>query len=387
MNGKRWLQPALLGAVVVAALLIGGVVATRSGDGSQTAVRTATSAPSATSAASATRPVASSPGATSTANAPTVAGSIADVVDRVRNSVVVIESADSVGSGIVIDRDGHILTNYHVVEGQQSLKVVLADGNASTATVLGIDPDTDLAVIQATFPADQLFPATLGNSDLMRAGDPVFAIGDPFSYAFTVTSGIISATGRTTQSSFTGRSIRDVLQIDAAVNPGSSGGPLFNFTGEVIGINTSIENPSGRFFAGLGFAIPSNTALRFLPDLIAGQTIKHPQLGVSVLPLDRVVAAGLGLGVSRGLYVTSVKPGSAAARAGLVAGPSTRSGQAGPDGDVILSIDGRPALTFLDLVRAIDNIDVGETVAIVIVRGGQQRTLSATLQPWDLQSN
>ena len=162
---------------------------------------------------------------------------------------------------------------------------------------------------------------------------------------------------------------------------------MFNINGEVIGINTSIENPDGRFFVGLGFAIPSNTALRFLPDLIAGQTIKHPQLGVSVLPLDQVVAPGLGVNVARGLYVTSIQPGSAAARDGLVAGQANRNGQAGLGGDVIVSIDGKPTFTFLDLVRAIDNVDVGKSVALVVVRGGRQQTLSATLQPWDLQSN
>lgn len=378
MSGRHWLQPVLLAAVVVAAVVIGGVVATREDDASSSVARTP---------ATTTHPVASTPAMTPTALAPNVTGSIADIVARVGDSAVVIEGPNSAGSGIVIDRDGHILTNYHVVQGQPSLKVTLADGSASTATVLGIDPDTDLAVIQATFPADDLTPATLGDSDQMRAGDPVFAIGDPFSYPYTVSSGIISATGRTTQSSFTGRSIHDVLQIDAAVNPGNSGGPLFNLAGEVIGINTSIENPDGRFFVGLGFAIPSNTALRFLPDLIAGQTIKHPQLGVSVLPLDQVIAPTLGVTVARGLYVTSVQPGSAAARAGLVPGQLTRTGQTGAGGDVILSIDGKQTLTFLDLVRAIDMVDVGSTVTIVIERAGARQTVSATLQPWDLQSN
>ena len=389
MTRKPWLQPLVLGAVVVISMLLGGVVAARSGG------RSARSFATVATAASSTHPVAATSGTAAGARvtgsvASSLACSIADVVDRVRQSAVLIEGVNDAGSGLVIDRDGHILTNYHVVEGQQTLKVKLSDGSASTATVLGFDPGSDLAVIQATFPADRLIPATLGNSDQVRTGDAVFAIGAPFNQPFTVTSGIISATGRTTQSSFTGRSIRDVLQTDAAVNPGNSGGPLFNMNGEVIGINTSIENPNGRFFIGLGFAIPSNTVLRFLPALIAGQTIKHPQLGVSVLALDDVIAKDLGLGVGRGVYVTSVQPASAAARAGVVAAPASRSAQStqpARGGDVIVSLDGQTIASFEDLARAIDRAEVGKNVSIVVVRGGQQQTLTATLQPWDLQSN
>lgn len=386
MNRKPWLQPLVLGAVIVISMLLGGVVAARSGGRSaplSTAVVTATGS---------THPVAATSGTVAAPRvtgsvASSLAGSIAEVVDRARPSAVLIEGVNDAGSGLVIDRDGRILTNYHVVKGQQTLKVKLADGSASTATVLGSDPGSDLAVIQATFSPDRLIPATLGNSDQVRTGDAVFAIGAPFGQPFTVTAGIISATGRTSQSPFTGRPIRDVLQTDAAVNPGNSGGPLFNMNGEVIGINTSIENPNGRFFIGLGFAIPSNTALRFLPDLIAGRTIKHPQLGVSVLALDEVIAKDLGLGVSRGVYVTSVQPASAAARAGIIAAQASRTAQAGHGGDVIVSLDGQTVASFEDLARAIDRAEVGKNVTIVVVRSGQQQTLTATLQLWDLQSN
>ena len=170
-----------------------------------------------------------------------------------------------VGSGVVIDRSGHILTNYHVVEGAITLVVELPDGTTAAAELIGSDPGNDLAVIRADLPAAALVPATLGDSDAVRVGEPVFAIGNPFDLDFTVTSGIISGVDRESQQRLNGRSIRGVLQTDAAVNPGNSGGPLFNAAGEVIGINTAVENPIGQnFFVGVGYAVPSNTALRFI---------------------------------------------------------------------------------------------------------------------------
>ena len=377
MNQRSWLQPVLLSAAVMMSMLLGGMLATRSG-GAPAAVPAASAAPAAGSTATASRPISAQ-----------ATGSIADVVERVKRAAVLITGADASGSGFVLDTQGHIITNYHVIEGQRTIKVTLWDGTAATAKVLGTDPGTDLAVIQANLPADKLMPAVLGDSDLMRVGDGVFAIGNPFDQPFTVTSGVISAVGRTSQSSFTGRPIRDVLQTDAAVNPGNSGGPLFNLQGEVIGVNSSIENPSGRFFVGLGFAIPSNTVRRFMPALIAGQEIKHPQLGVSVMALDAVIASDLGITTDRGVYVTTVQPNSAAARAGIVAAPATTRGTTTTPrgGDVITSINGMPVTNFQDLARAIDAVDVGTAVRIIVVRSGQQMTLSATLQPWDLQAS
>ncbi|MDA0302598.1 MAG: trypsin-like peptidase domain-containing protein, partial [Chloroflexi bacterium] len=307
MTRKPWILSVVLAFVVVGSMSLGAVVATRAGGGAGGG-----GAVAADGSATTTTPV----------SAPSVVlanGGIADVVDRARKSTVLIEGGSAAGSGVVVDLEGRIVTNYHVVEGQRTLKVILADGTAARATVLGTDPSTDLAVLQSELPKDKLSPVTIGDSSVMRPGDAVFAVGSPFNQPFTVTSGIISATGRSTQSSFTGRSIRDMLQTDAAVNPGNSGGPLFTLEGEMVGINTSIEIPTGRFFVGLGFAIPSNTVLRLLPDLIAGKTVAHAQLGVSVVALDEVIASDMGLSVGRGLYVTSVQPSSAAARAGVVA--------------------------------------------------------------------
>lgn len=300
---------------------------------------------------------------------------ISEVVASVIDSVVLIENANGPGSGsgIVIDQQGHILTNYHVVESMVTVKVTLYDGSAALAQVVGTDPGNDLAVIRATnFTAEQLKPARLGDSAQVRVGQPVFAIGNPFEERFTVTSGIISALNRSSPS-FGGRSIQGVLQTDAALNPGNSGGPLFNLEGEVIGINTSIRNPSGQSFAGLGFAVPSNTAQRYLPQLIAGEAIQHPQLGIAgPVKLDEVTAAELGVTATRGLYLTTVVPEGAASRAGLLAG------------DVVVEINGSPTFTFEQLASAIDRAEVGSEIEIVVVRGEERLTLRATLQPWDL---
>jgi len=371
---QPWVQKVGIGSLIVASMLIGGVVtALVAGDGGDAGGPTVVSATAATEGT-----------VQDSGDAP--AGSLPDLIADVRRSVVVVTAsgggnASSGGTGSVIDRDGHILTNFHVIEGMSELKVTLADGTAAVATVVGTDPGSDLAVLKVDLPSHLLIPVRLADSDRVRVGDTVFAIGHPFGQNFTVTSGIVSATGRVTESAFTGRGIRDVLQVDAAVNPGNSGGPLFNTAGEMVGVNTSIENPNGRFFVGLGFAVPSNTVLRFLPAMIAGETIEHPQLGVSVQALDEVNAATFGVTATRGLYVLQVTPGSAAERAGVLPG-STGSGQGG---DVILAINGEAMESFEALARVIDRSEVGDVVSLRILRGSQEMTLEATLQPWDLQ--
>ncbi len=378
MTRRPVLLSALLAVVIVVSMSLGAAIASRAGEdgGARSEISTTPVSTNTIQPVSTTVRVADS--------------GLATAVALARKSTVLIEGGNAAGSGVVVDRDGHIVTNFHVVEGQTRLKVTLEDGTASRATVLGTDPSSDLAVLQAEFPREKLTPAVLGDSAIVRAGDPVFAIGSPFNQAFTVTAGIISATGRSTQSSFTGRSIRDMLQTDAAVNPGNSGGPLFDSNGEVIGINTSIENPNGRFFVGLGFAIPSNTVHRLLPDLIDGVIIPHAQLGVSIVVLDEVLAEEIGgLGLGRGLYVTSVTPSSAADRAGIVASErsDTPTDAPPPGGDVIISIEGHDTRTFVDLARAIDDADIGETVSITVMRQGQPVHLTATLQAWDLRAD
>ena len=359
-RGSRLILPGLLaGALVVTACTDDDpAVATAEATGTQ-------------------QPIASA-SATSQTTQVLQAGSLADLVAQVSPSVVLIQgtgtTGDVSGTGVVIDSDGHILTNNHVVAGQTNIKVSLPDGTASRAVLVGSDPDNDLAIIRADgFSEGDLQPATLGDSDAVRPGDPVFAIGNPFSQTFTVTSGIVSAVGRTSQSSTTGRLIQGMIQTDAALNPGNSGGPLFNMAGEVIGINTSIENPEGRVFAGLGFAVPANTAERFLPQMLAGEEIQHAQLGVTLQALDEVVADELGVPETRGLYVTGVTTGSAAERAGIQAG------------DVILAVNEEETHAFVQLGQAIDTADVGDEVTVLVSRDGQEQTVTAVLQPWDLQ--
>jgi S1-C subfamily serine protease len=286
-----------------------------------------------------------------------------------------------VGAGIVIDRQGNILTNYHVIEGSQTVTVELTDGTQARAQVTGTDPGNDLAVIRATLPADKITPATFGDSDAVRVGEPVFAIGNPFGFAFTVTSGIISGRERE-RSGVDGRPIRNVLQTDAAVNPGNSGGPLFNARGEVVGINTSIENPTGqRVFVGIGFAVPSNTATRFLPQLVKGETPKHAQLGISGVTLDATNADGFGVSINQGVYVTGVAASSPAAQAGLRA--ASRGG-AGTGGDVITAIDGRIVRSIGELAGIIDSHAVGDTVTLTVRRGVEELQLRAQLREWQV---
>ena len=299
-----------------------------------------------------------------------------DLVDSVIDSVVEISVGNGEGSGVVLDTDGHILTNFHVIESGGRIIARLPDGSAAVAEVLGTDPSSDLAVLQADFDPAVLEPATLGDSDAVEVGDPVFAIGNPFSQESTVTSGIVSAIGRVTQSSFTQRSILNVIQTDAALNPGNSGGPLFNAAGEVIGINTSITGPEGfRGSVGLGFAVPSNVALRYLPQMLDGDEVQHAQLGVSAGgpnafggTVDEVLADDAGLSVTRGFLVGGVE------RAAEAAGVQP--------GDVIVAIEGVPIESFEDLAVEIDSHEVGDDIALTIVRGDSEIELTATLQAW-----
>ena len=297
------------------------------------------------------------------------------LVESVLDSVVEITVENNgEGSGVVLDTDGHILTNFHVIESTltNGARIIarLPDGSAAVATVLGTDPSSDLAIIQADFDPAVLSPATLGDSDAAAVGDSVFAIGNPFSQDSTVTSGIVSATGRVTQSGFTSRRILNVIQTDASLNPGNSGGPLFNAAGEVIGINTSITGPDNfRGSVGLGFAVPSNIALRFLPALLAGEDVQHTQLGVGGDTLDEVIAADRGLSVTRGFLVGNQVNGAAEA-AGV------------QPGDVITDISGVEILSFEDLAVAIDSYEVGDEVVLTIIRGGSELELTATLQAW-----
>jgi S1-C subfamily serine protease len=245
---------------------------------------------------------------------------VADLYAKVRPSIVQINSStsrgESVGSGIVLDRQGHILTNNHVIEGAGQLDVTFSDGNAAIATVVGRDPGNDLAVIKVNISGDKLSPATLADSDKVRVGEFVIAVGNPFGIEGSLTSGIVSGVGRTLGTTQGGRPLRQLIQSDAAINPGNSGGALFNRRGEVIGVTSAIQNPSGnRVFAGIGYAVPVNAARRYLPEMMAGKTVEHPRLGVGLQNVTPALAKSFNLGVEQGVLITQVEANSAAAKA------------------------------------------------------------------------
>src|SRR3990170_175998 len=255
--------------------------------------------------------------------------SAADIYEQVRPAVVEITSTSSgrtpfgpqaqgMGSGIVIDDQGTILTNEHVISGADSLEVKLADGATLPAQVLGSDPGDDLAAIRVEAAGPDLTPASLGDSEALRVGDPVLAIGNPFSLEGTLTEGIVSATGRTFSPNGSSRPIRDMIQTDTPVNPGNSGGPLIDCHGKVVGVNTLIENPTGdNVNVGIAFAVPSAAARASLPDMLAGATVAHPWLGIAGQELTPALARQLDLAAERGVYVTVVAADSPAQAAGL----------------------------------------------------------------------
>ena len=382
---QSWIRPAGLGVLIVLAMLIGGIIATRSGARGPASTATAAAAASSGSGNGRTLPV----GGTS------AIGNLPDLVDRVKPSVVAINTVvtnrngqrqgEGLGTGIVLDKNGNILTNYHVIDGAGQVSVEFTDGSMLPGKVVGSDPGNDLAIVQVTgAPASLLVPAKFADSDGVRVGESVFAIGNPFSLEFTVTSGIVSGLNRQSEGGITGRPVRGVIQTDAAVNPGNSGGPLFDADGNVIGVNTSIENPTGqRVFVGIGFAISSNTAQRFLPDMIAGKPITHPQLGVAGVTLNTVNAKEAGVAAQKGVYVTAVNAGSAAERAGLKAAAAASSaGVLPPGGDVVTAIDGKPMTTIEQLAKTVDGYKVGDSVKLSVIRAGKAMDVTATLREW-----
>ena len=326
--------------------------------------------------------------------------SAADVYQNVSPSVVEITStlqsggpfgqqAQGTGSGIVIDTDGRILTNNHVIEGAQSIQVRFADGSTSSAKVLGTDPANDLAVIQATDSGLQLHSAQLGDSEALRVGDAVLAIGNPFNLESTLTQGIVSATGRTYSTGANTRPIRNMIQTDAAVNPGNSGGPLLNCHGEVIGINTLLENPTGdNVNVGVAFAVAINTAKQSISQMESGQTVSHPWLGIAGVDITPAVAKEASIDAQKGVYVTLVSAGGPASKAGLKGAftsqnQATSSSTVRSGGDVISAVDGKEVSTLEQLAGYLDeNKKPGDSVELTVVRSGKEMSVQVQLAEW-----
>ena len=288
------------------------------------------------------------------------------------------QEAQAQGSGFVIDSDGHIVTNDHVVEKADSVSVRFWNGNTYDATVVGTDPSTDLAVIKVDAPSSILHPVSIGDSSNVQVGDPVVAIGSPFGLEETVTSGIVSALHRQIQAlnQFT---INDTIQTDAAINHGNSGGPLFNAAGQVIGVNSQIAGDTGAN-VGIGFSIPSDTVRSIAGTLISSGKVEHAYLGVSVQEIPASVAHDLKL--TEGVEITQVKPGTPAQKAGLkgATGKQMVQGtQYATGGDVITEIDGQKVKTAEDVQLAIDAHHPGDTIEITYWRNGETKTASVTL--------
>ncbi len=290
------------------------------------------------------------------------------------------------GSGIVIDNNGTILTNWHVVENAIKVTVSLEKGKTVNAQVVGKDPSNDLAVLRVHPDGLALHPLTLGDSSAVQVGDPVLAIGNPFDLERTLTTGVISALQRqiTAPNGFT---IDNVLQTDAPINPGNSGGPLLDASGRVIGINSQIETGgSGGGSVGIGFAVPINTAKSEISQLEKGGTVRGAYIGLTSLTIDGTLSA-LNLPVKQGALVQSVQKGTPAEKAGIRGGSvsgSTENGQVAVGGDIITSIDGKAVTSSEDLANDISSHKPGDTVSVGLLRGDgkggyEHKTVSVTL--------
>ena len=282
------------------------------------------------------------------------------------------------GSGFIIDKDGHILTNYHVIEGARQVEVTLHNKKSYKATVIGRDRSHDLAVIQIN--AQDLTPALLGDSKNLQVGQKVFAIGNPFGLTGTMTRGIISSL-RPIRSP-EGAYIDEAIQTDAAINPGNSGGPLLNSHGEVIGINSMIATGGSNQSAGIGFAIPINTAKAVLNDLITLGTVRRPSLGIVSLPIGPEMAQEMGLPADYGILIVRVVPGGAAEKAGLRGGNERAYLGATPimiGGDLIVAIDGDSIGDQQDLANAMNKHRAGDTVTVTIYRGRRKMNVQVSL--------
>jgi S1-C subfamily serine protease len=278
------------------------------------------------------------------------------------------------GSGSIIDKQGHILTNEHVISGAARITVSLGGSRSYQARVIGRDPDTDLAIIKIDAPATELTVVPLGDSNQLVVGQKVLAIGNPFGLDRTLTTGVISGLGRTIRAR-NGRAIEGV-QTDASINPGNSGGPLLNSRGQMIGINSQILSSTGGS-NGIGFAVPVNVAKRIIPQLIQSGSVVRPRLGVTTRNIS-ALAGQVRTPVTNGALIVSVAPNSSAALAGLRGTPEN-FGETGQLGDIITAIDGQPIENGDDITKILDSRRVGDTIQIQIVRRGNQMTISAKL--------
>jgi 2-alkenal reductase len=324
-------------------------------------------------------------------------GQFTAIYTQINPGVVSIRTTNDQGSGWVYSGDGYIVTNDHVVNGETTVEVDFASGMKTSGKVIGTDAYSDLAVIQVDVAAAELHPLPMGDSSTVQVGQTVIAIGNPFGLNGTMTTGIISALGRSlpsTQQVPSGGyfSTADIIQTDAALNPGNSGGPLLDLNGQVIGINSEIQTTSSTTTgqpanSGIGFAISINTIKRVVPSLIKTGKFAYAYLGISTLSdqlLSLDVINALGLTKTAGAYVMSVASGGPADKAGILAGTQPVDQQNYPGlnkgGDLIIAIDGHPVLSYDDMIRYLDlNKSPGDTVTLTVLRGNQQQDIPVVL--------
>jgi serine protease Do len=299
----------------------------------------------------------------------------------------------AIGSGFVFDRQGHIVTNNHVIYGGSNVTVTFSNGTIYTAEVVGADIFSDIAVLKVVTKEEETaqgvskgsIPLPLGNSSMLAIGDEVAAIGNPFGLTGSMTTGVVSGLGRlipiqttniTTTPEARAFSIPNIIQTDAAINPGNSGGPLLNMNGEVVGLNTAVLS-SGQFFSGIGFSIPSDTLRIIVPALIANGTYLHPWVGVAGIDITPEIALALGLEEARGLLVVDITPGSPADKSGIRGGDMPITNITGFEelrlgGDIIMNVDDQRVNKTDDLLSYIEtNKQVGDTVTMAILRDGK----------------
>ena len=362
-------------AIVGAGVALGVVGATVGFGGDTTIIRESSPGITATPAASAAVAEAEDDG-------PADARSVSEIVRRESPAVVLIEAGEAggqggLGSGFLIDRDGHVLTNAHVVEDSTTTTVTFSDGTERTARILGVDTSTDLAVLKIPRVPEGIQPVRLGSSGALVVGQDVVAIGNPYGLERTATTGIVSALERTIEAP-NGFAIQNAIQTDAAINQGNSGGPLFDRAGRVIGMNTQIASQNGGN-VGLGFAVPIDTIAPIAQSVIKDGTPKHAWIGITGRELTPALAGKLGLEDRRGVLVAEVADGGAAKAAGIVA---ARDGDAEvPRGaDLIIAVNATPVEDMADVSRAVASRTVGERISVTVLRDGEERTVQMTLR-------
>ena len=316
-----------------------------------------------------------------------------EIYDRTNKAVVYITTVtmqytwfyeavpqEGTGSGVIIDQQGHVLTNYHVIKGADKISITLADGTEVVGKIAGTDPENDLAVVQFDPHGKTLTTVPFGNSATLRVGQKVLAIGNPFGLDRTLTRGVVSGLARPLQTE-DGYLIRETIQTDAAINPGNSGGPLLNSRGELVGINSAIKSPSGAS-AGIGFAIPVNTARRVAEELIRYGAVRRGWIDIDPVQLFPALVNYFRLPVDKGILVNTVGP--TARQSGLRGGDTSRGVSGGratfyPGGDIITALNGIPVATYSDYLNALESTKPGETVEVKVIRSGQERTLRVKL--------